>query len=332
MKCHKKKTAPCGMARGSATSDHQYAYFTPQKSNSVYRYQWSTENWDQLPPSPYRDSGLVIIDGELTTVGGENDSHRTSKLFTLQQDQWIEHYPSMNIARSKAAVVCSSDEKYIFVIGGYGGYGGFSHRRTAAVELFHVKSRKWYDLCDLPQPLHQPSATICDNRLYVMGVYGDGYSFSLKFLLHESSSDEFIVSQSILRIMTWKPLPQRTVTCSTIATLCEQVVVIGGAQDGPPVNDIYQLMNGQWVKIGSMSSSRWLCLVVSSSPDRAVIVGGATEHLLPSQCVEECQGYLLPSDCAEQNQEHLPSHAVQGRFLPSEEAQEQPSHCGRRIM
>ena len=121
-------------------------------------------------------------------------------------------------------------------------------------------------------------------------------------------------------------------TCSTIATLCEQVVVISGAQDGHPVNDIYQLMNGQWVKIGSMSSSKWLCLVVSPSPDRAVIVGGATEHLLPSNCVEECQAHLLLSDCVEQNEGHLPSHAAQGRFLPSEEAQEQPSHCGRRIM
>ena len=316
------------MARGSATTDHHYAYFTPQKSNSVYRYQWSTEKWEQLPPSPYHDSGLVIIDGELTTVGGEKESHRTNKLFTLQQDQWVEHYPSMNIARSKTAVVRSSDGKYVFVIGGYGGFG---HRRTAAVELFHVESKKWYELCDLPQPLHQPSATICRNRLFVIGVYGDGYSFSLKFLLREPSSDESFVSQAILRIMTWKPLPQQTVTCSTLATLCEQVVIIGGTQDELPVNVIYQLTNGQWLKIGSMSSSRWLCLVVSPSREKAVVVGGVAEHL-PSDCVEECQGYLLPSDSVEQNQGHVPSHAVQGRFLPSEEAKEQPSHCGRHIM
>ena len=329
MKCRKEKIAPCEMARGSATSDHQYAYFTPEKSNSLYRYQWSTEKWDQLPPSPYRDSGLVVIDGELTTVGGENDSHRTSKLFTLQQDQWVEHYPSMNIARSKAAVVRSSDEKYVFVIGGYGGFG---HRKTTAVELFHVKSRKWYELCDLPQPVHQPSATICCNGLYVIGGYDDGYSLSLKFLLCEPSSDEFVISQSILRNMTWKPLPQLEETCATITTICEQVIVIGGldCELVLPVNVIYQLMKGQWVKVGSLSSYRGLCLVVSPSPDKALIVGGliGLQNLLPSDCVEECQGYLRPSDIVE----HLPSHDAQGHFLPYEEFQGQPSDCGQNIM
>ena len=34
------------------------------------------------------------------------------------------------------------------------------------------------------------------------------------------------------------------------------------------------LMDGQWVKIGSMSSGRWKCLVVTPSPDKMMIVGG----------------------------------------------------------
>ena len=33
-------------------------------------------------------------------------------------------------------------------------------------------------------------------------------------------------------------------------------------------------MDGQWVKIGYMSSNRMMCLVVSPSPDRMMIVGG----------------------------------------------------------
>ena len=35
-----------------------------------------------------------------------------------------------------------------------------------------------------------------------------------------------------------------------------------------------QLVDGQWVEIGSMSSNREMCLVVSPSPDRMMIVGG----------------------------------------------------------
>ena len=70
VRCRRMKTAPCEMARGSATTDHQFSYFTPDDSNSVYSYQWSTEKWEELPPCPYYHSGLVIINGQLTAVGG----------------------------------------------------------------------------------------------------------------------------------------------------------------------------------------------------------------------------------------------------------------------
>ena len=132
VQCRRMKTAPCGMTRGSATTDHQFSYFTPQVSNSVYSYQWSTEKWEELPPCPYYNSGLVIINGQLTAVGGEDGSRCTNKLFTFRQSQWIEEYPPMNTACSDTTVVSSSDGEYIIVIGGWVG-GGFW---TATVELF----------------------------------------------------------------------------------------------------------------------------------------------------------------------------------------------------
>ena len=54
------------------------------------------------------------------------------------------------------------------------------------------------------------------------------------------------------------------------------------------VNSIHQLMNGQWVKIASMSSGRSDCLVVTPSPDKMMIVGGYGGVLLPLDSVEEC--------------------------------------------
>ena len=275
VQCHEKKTAPRGMERGSATTDDQFVYFTPLGSKLVYSYQLSTEKWEELPPSPYGNSGLVIIDGELTTVGGWGGSRYTNKLFTLRQGQWAEHYPPMNTARSMTAVVSTSNGKYIVVIGGYVG-----RRWTATVELFHVRSR-WYELTNLPQALTPPSATICDNQLHVIGRDGTGYSCSLQALL---SSDQPITSQSISNILIWTPLPQLPVESSTAATLCGQLVTVGGKRGGSPVNSIHQLLDGQWVKIGSMSSGRGLCLVVTPSPDKMMIVGG--HGALDS--VEEC--------------------------------------------
>ena len=227
-----------------------------------------------LPPYPYRNSGLAIIDSELTTVGGGyGRSHCTNKLFTLRQRKWVEKHPSMNTARYDPAVVSTSDGDYLIMIGGDDG-----DHLTATVELFQVKNRRWHKLTDLPQPLSRPSATICGDQLNVIGSDGSGYSCSLQALL---SSDRPITSPLTL---SWKPLPRLPVTGSTAVTLCGQLVIIGGWQDRSSVNSILQLVDGEWVRIGSTASGRHYCLVASPSPDRIIIVGGVSAR----DSVEEC--------------------------------------------
>ena len=291
MQCHHKKTTPRRMERGSATNDLQHAYFMPGDSHSVYRYEWSTEKWDKFSPCPYRDSALVIIDGALTTVGGYNGSHwegfhYTNKLVTLRQRRWVEELHPMKTARSHAAVVSTSDGEYVLVIGGGGGGGG---RWATTVELFQVRSRRWAELTHLPQPLTLPSATICGNHIHVIGHDGDGFSCSLQDL---PSSDQPTTSQSRSRTISWSPLPRLPVTVSTVATLCGQLVIIGGKQGGSSVKSIHQLVDGQWVEIGSMFSDRRMCLVVSLSPDKMMIVGGLSEGVFGTttdlDSVEEC--------------------------------------------
>ena len=276
VQCHEEKTAPCELWRGSATTDDQFAYFTPRGSNTVYRYSWSTEKWDELPPSPYRNSGLVIINGELTAVRG-GDVHHTNKLCTVQKARWVECYPPMNTECSSPAIVSMPDGN-ILVIGGCIGVGW-----TATVELFYVRRRTWYELNNLPQVLTQPSATVCGNELYVVGdspLNGDGYSCSLQAL---RSNYQPIDSPLTWDILTWTLLPQKPVGRSTAATLSGQLVIVGGHRGKSYVNSIHQLIGGQWVEIGSMSSSRSECLVVCPLPVKMMIVGGWDED-----SVEEC--------------------------------------------
>ena len=260
VQCHRKKTTPCTMIRGSVTTDGRFAYFTPFGSNSVHQYECSTEKWEELPSCPYQNSGLVIADRELTALGGHP---YTNKLYTLRQRKWVEKYPPMNAARSHTAVVSTSDGEYLIVLGGCVAVGW-----SAAVELFQVKSRRWCKLTHLPQPLSFPSATICGDQLNVIGDDTNGYSCSLAAL---PSSDQPITSPLTL---SWKPLPPLPVQYSTAATLCGQLVLIGGRRGGSSsVNSIHQLVGGQWVEIGSISE-RSSCLVASLSPDKIIIVGG----------------------------------------------------------
>ena len=228
----------------------------------------------ELPSCPYRNSGLAIVDSELTTVGGvDRAGRRTDRLFTLRQGKWVEVYPPMNTAHSSPTVVSTSDGDYLIAIGGLGSDGFV----TPTVELFQVKSRRWHKLTDLPEPLPFLSATICGDQLHVIGVEGKGYSCSLQSL----PSNERPITTPLT--LSWKPLPPLPVTDSTAATLCGQLVLIGGSQGWSPPNSIHQLVEGQWVEIGSMTSGRHWCLAVSPSPDRILIVGG-----FRADSVEEC--------------------------------------------
>ena len=270
-------TAPRRMIRGSATTDGQFTYFTPNVFASVHQYELRREKWEELPSCPYKNTALVIIDGKLTIVGGWSGSRCTNKLLTLRQRKWVEEYPSMNTARSSPAVVTTSDGEYLIVIGGVCGVW------TATVELFQIKNRRWYNLSPLPQSLPYPSATICGDQLNVIGREANGYLCSLHAL---SSSDQPITSPLTL---SWKPLPPLPEEFSTAATLCGQLVLIGGCRRGrSPVNSIHQLVDGQWVEIGSMTIGRWRCLVVGPSPDKIIIVGGKVSLDEIVDTVEEC--------------------------------------------
>ena len=77
-----------------------------------------------------------------------------------------------------------------------------------------------------------------------------------------------------MNTVTWTPQPQQPVKCSTAASLSGQLVIIGGLQSGSSVNSIYQLVDGQWVEVGSLSGGRSKCLVVATSPDKMMVVGG----------------------------------------------------------
>ena len=274
------------MERGSATTDGGFAYFASRDTTSVYRYEYRTEKWEELPACPYHNSGLVVIDRKLTAVGGRDGPYpSTNKLYTLRQREWVKKYPPMNTAHSSPTIVSTSDGKHLIVIGGFGGGGMW----TATVELFQVKSRRWHQLTDLPQPLRWPSATICGDQLNVIERDANGYSCSLSSL---PSRDQPITSPLTL---SWKPFPHLPVSDSTATTLCGQLVLIGGRQGVSAVNSIHQLVGEEWVKIGSMSRGRYNCLVVGLSPDKIIIVGALQQkHPLLPTCTDDVEECFVP--------------------------------------
>ena len=116
-------------------TDDQFAFFTSDDSTSLYQYEYSTEKWSDLPQCSYCNSGLAVIDSELTTVGRRDGRSRTNKLFTLRQRNWVKKYPPINTARSCPAVISTSDGNYLIVIRGYIG-GGLMCMKTLQSQDF----------------------------------------------------------------------------------------------------------------------------------------------------------------------------------------------------
>ena len=261
-----KGKAPREMSRGSATTFDQRAYFIACGSTSVYLYDLSTNKWEKLPLSRYCNSGLCVIDGCLTTVGGNNREQYTNKLFTLEQEKWVEKYPPMHTARSWPAITSANNGDYLIVIGGLTDDCSY----TCVIELFTTKTRRWYKLTNLTEALPKPSATVCDDKLYVVGFSNKGYSCSLQNL----PSGEEPNREQLTYPISWTQLPCLPVTGSTPATLSGELILIGGREGGLQGNSIHQLVNGKWVEIGTTSSGRYECLVIRKSPGELMIVGG----------------------------------------------------------
>ena len=269
--------APRGLRRGAATIHLNLAYFTPANHNSVYRYSLGEDKWQELPPCPYRESGLAVLDGEVTAIGGCDDHACTDKVFTLSHSarrcQWVEKYPPMPTARSSPAVVyvCDDNAMYVVAIGGSTGSSWFT-----TVELFtlplpaqsfgshEVGNGSWCQLASLPQPLALPSATLLEHTLYVIGYYDAGFSRSLRSYLQGDGQTE---PHSVL----WARLPELPVQFSTAASLQGKLAVVGGVGSE---SSIHLLVDGAWVSVGSLATRRSECMVVNRVPDEMVVVGG----------------------------------------------------------
>ena len=154
---------------------------------------------------------------------------------------------------------------------------------TTTVEILQVKSKTWYRVANMPGPLPSPSVAICGDRLHVIGSDTNGYSCSLQEILQHCQPISQPPLHSVSHAYTWRYLPTLPLTDSTAATLCGELVVVGGGFGESPVNYIHQIVGHKWVEIGCLTTGRRRCLVANESPEKIFIVGGISE-----QSVEEC--------------------------------------------
>ncbi|CAI8010936.1 hypothetical protein GBAR_LOCUS7129 [Geodia barretti] len=266
--CTLKASLPqFGMTRGSATSDQNFAYFTQLGSRAVHRYSLSGDTWSLLPQCPYRNCGLAIVDGALVALGGRKAcSDYSNKLLTLRMTHWFEELPPMTVARDSPSLVVveHGSGTNILVAGG----SVSDSRWTASVEILNGRTKRWCSLVDLPKPLAFPSAALRQTTtsgtllLSVVDAYRECYACSLYL------SNESVMASG------WSSLPKLPASGSTATVLRGELVVVGGLKSSSSsVSCIHQLIDNQWVQLGTVSTGTE-CLIASTHCDQLVIVGG----------------------------------------------------------
>ena len=278
MKWQKEPKAPQKMERGSAASGSNMAYFNGRGSTKVYSYDSDTQKWHQLPDTPHTQSTLVVVEHILTMVGGFLRAKVTNSLLSLMQEggamKWLPHFPAMPTARSFTAAVCSGHS--LIVAGGMGD----GYNRLVTVEVLDIDTQQWSTACSLPHPFYVATISICRERLYLMGGKDKtGYATcsvltcSVPELLQ--CQTEKLRMEPVNQTTKWRYITDAPYNWSSCATLCGQLVAVGGLKGGKSTTAIfvYKETTDSWVAMGNMPTARnWALAAILNG--KLMVVGG----------------------------------------------------------
>ena len=273
--------APCKMKRGSATVCGSMAFFNPDGSNQIHFYNEDTHKWFILQQCPKTDFTLAVINGFVTAVGGirpgtwSSVAQLTNTLLSVIKEgekwKWVELFPPMPTKRKLTAVACSG--KTLVVAGGEPmsttGEGVNQSAVLKTVEVMNTDTRQWSRASSLPYPLHNASATICEDRVYVEGRNRLAvFTCSLSALLWSQPSQP-----------VWCLISDLPMEYSTIVTLNGQLLAIGGKyRHGTYTNAIYSHnpVTNFWELITCLPTARYNCLAAVLPGNKLMVVGGET--------------------------------------------------------
>ena len=280
MKWKKKSKVPEKMYRGSAASDSNMAYINGSDSTKVYSYDSDTQKWRQLPNTPHINTTLVVVQHILTMVGGYVRGKATNSLLSLMGEgramKWLPHYPAMLTARCYTAAVCSGHS--LIVAGGQGD----GSNRLATVEVLDIDTKQWSTACSLPHPFSEATISICRERLYLIGGCDEtGLTHSVLTCsvpeLLQSQTEKLRTEPEPDRQTTkWRRIADAPSSLSSCATLCGQLVAVGGWKDLENTSAIfvYKETTDSWEAMGDMPTARRLALVAILNGKLMVVGGG----------------------------------------------------------
>ena len=272
---------PREMAKTSCVVDGNMAYLNNYNSKDVYSYDSEKQRWSSLPQIPHRYSSLAAVSGLLTAIGGSGllGINATNQLLSLTgAGKWVERFPPMPTKRYGTAAVCSG--KSLVVAGG----GGGDSKPLHIVEVMDIETLQWSIASSLPLAIRYASATICQDRIYLLGYDMSDQprsvlACSMADLLQSCRPQSLGASLETLTLQeVWHRVADLPVRSSSSATLCGQLLAVGGCDDGfenyTTAICQYNPATNSWEVISHMPTARWNTLVAVLPGNKLMVVGG----------------------------------------------------------
>ena len=268
--------APFKMARGNVVVQMNIVYFMNFDGKGC-SYDSLTKLWSKLPECPNMYTGLVVLEGLLSVIGGGKGLYHPdpeNKLLSLRGKKWVERFPAMPTKRYSAAAVATG--QYLIVAGGQTGISSYLN----TVEVMDTQTLVWSTVANLPRSVFWASATVCGEWLYVQGGFDKSdnttsmLSCSLEKLLHSCSE---MPCDSL-----WQRITDVPVHLSTCAAVDEDLVTVGGRNERKEIMAAIYKYNStidSWDLISYMPTGRYDCLVALLPTNEIIVVGGYTSPI-----------------------------------------------------
>ena len=278
----KQSKAPERMSRGSVAVDANMVYCNCYWSTAVHTYDLQKEEWRRTTDCSYILSCLVIVQGMLTTVGGESYGGPTNSLLSLTGEggdsKWSPLFPAMPTKRRNTAAVY--DGCSLIVAGGYAG-----SKALATVEVLDTNTRQWSTASSLLHPYSLATLGICGDRLYMLGgsdQHGRTRSVltcSVPELLQSCQTQSLagkLRTLTLKKKQVWRQVADAPHYKSTCSVLCGRLVAVGGFDEaGKDTTAIsaYNEKTDSWETMADMPTARRLALVATVS-GKMMVIGG----------------------------------------------------------
>lgn len=295
LKCSKDLNAPCKMSRSSdSVVIGSLVYFTLNSTRLIHAYHLSTKTWSQLPVCPTKNATIAVLNGFLTTIGGELGQKVTNVLFGLKghgsHAEWSEMFPPMPTKRVGAAAQCVDGAMIVA-----GGVGAIVNR-LRTVEVLYTKTLQWATAAHLPEPRSCVSLTVCGDSLYMLGGW-DLYSpsntvltCSLSSLYKSCQAQTLTTTEEVPTSPSekvWSRVSALPVHQSTAVSLGGHLLAIAGSntRTGSTATAAYRHdpVADKWQVVGHLNTPRQLCFASALHEDKLLIVGGRTSSKTSSE-------------------------------------------------